>query len=76
MLQQLQNHAVRIVMGVAFFLFGFFVVANALDLADREIVIGLVAGFVGGLTMLAAVMRQQRALDYYSNSSVSSSKVA
>ena len=28
-------------MGVAFYLFGFFVTANALDLADREIVIGL-----------------------------------
>jgi len=38
MLQQVQNHAARIVMGVAFYLFGFFVVANALDLADREIV--------------------------------------
>ena len=71
MLRQVQNHAVRIVMGVAFYLFGFFVVANALDLADREIVIGLVAGFVAGLTMLAAVMRQERGLDYCSNSSVS-----
>jgi len=69
MLRQMQNHAVRIVMGVAFYLFGFFVVANALDLADREIGIGLAAGFVAGLTMLAAVMRQERGLDYCSNSS-------
>ena len=45
MLQQLQSHAVRIVMGVAFYLFGFFVVANALDLDDREIAVGLFAGF-------------------------------
>jgi len=60
MLQQLQSHSVRIVMGVAFFLFGFFVVANALELADREIVIGLVAGMIGGVTMLAAVMREER----------------
>ena len=71
MLQQVQNHAVRIVMGVAFYLFGFFVVANALDLADREIVVGLVAGFIGGLTMLAAVMRQERAPDYCSSPFVS-----
>jgi hypothetical protein len=66
MLHQLQNHAVRIVMGVAFYLFGFFVVANALDLADREIVIGLFAGFIGGCTMLVAVLRQQRAKTYCS----------
>jgi hypothetical protein len=69
MLQQVQNHAVRIVMGVAFYLFGFFVVANALDLADREIVIGLLAGLIGGLTMLVAVMRHQRGLDYCSSRS-------
>jgi hypothetical protein len=71
MLQQVQNHAVRIVIGVAFYLFGFFVVANALDLADREIVVGLVAGFIGGLTMLVAVMRQERAHNYCSSPSVS-----
>jgi hypothetical protein len=60
MLQLLQRHAVRIVMGVAFYLFGFFVVANALDLDDRDIVIGLIAGLVGGLTMLLAVLMQER----------------
>lgn len=60
MLEQVQRHAVRIVMGVAFYLFGFFVAANALDLADREIAAGLVAGFVGGLTMLLAVIKQER----------------
>ena len=60
MLRQLQSHCVRIVMGVAFFLLGFFVVANALELADREIVIGLVAGLIGGVTMLVAVMREER----------------
>jgi hypothetical protein len=60
MLQQLQRYATRIVMGVAFYLFGFFVVANALDLGDREIVIGLVAGLIGGVTMLLAVMIQER----------------
>jgi hypothetical protein len=71
MLQQLQNHAVRIVMGVAFYLFGFFVVANALDLADREIIVGLIAGSIGGLTMLIAVIRQERAIHYCSSPSAS-----
>jgi hypothetical protein len=71
MLQQLQNHAVRIVMGVAFYLFGFFVVANALDLDDREIVVGLVAGFIGGVTMLVAVIMQERAVRYCSSPSAS-----
>ena len=37
MLQRVQHHAVRIVIGVAFYLFGFFVVANALNLTDSEI---------------------------------------
>ena len=71
MLQQVQHHAVRIVMGVAFYLFGFFVVANALDLADSEIVIGLVAGSIGGLTMLVAMLRQERAFAYCSSPSAS-----
>ena len=39
MLQHLQSHCVRIVTGVAFFLFGFFVTADALGLSDREIVV-------------------------------------
>ncbi|HEY7242579.1 MAG TPA: hypothetical protein VH678_01685 [Xanthobacteraceae bacterium] len=60
MLQQLQSHAARIVMGVAFYLFGFFVVANALNLGDPDIIIGLIAGLIGGLTMLFAVMMQER----------------
>jgi hypothetical protein len=72
MLQRVQNHAVRIVMGVAFYLFGFFVVANALELADLEIMFGLVAGLIGGLTMLVVGMRQERALDFCSSSSASS----
>lgn len=71
MLLQLQNQAVRIVMGVAFFLFGFFVVANALDLDDRDIVIGLIAGFIGGVTMLIAAIRQERAVRYCASPSAS-----
>jgi uncharacterized YccA/Bax inhibitor family protein len=60
MLQQIQGHSVRIVIGVAFFLFGFFITANALALSDREITVGLLAGLIGGLTMLVAVMWQER----------------
>jgi hypothetical protein len=60
MLAQIQNHSVRIVVGGRFFLFGFFITANALALADRDIVVGLLAGLVGGLTMLLAVMWQER----------------
>ena len=45
---------------IAVNLFGFFITANALALADREIVVGLLAGLVGGLTMLLAVMWQER----------------
>jgi hypothetical protein len=69
MVQQLQHHAVRIVMGVAFYLFGFFVVANALDLGDSEIFVGLVAGFISGITMLIAVLRQERTVVYCSSPS-------
>jgi hypothetical protein len=71
MLQQLQSHSVRIVSGVAYFLFGFFVTANALDLQDREIAIGLFAGFVGGVTVLAAVMWQERRLGAIASPAIS-----
>jgi hypothetical protein len=71
MLQQLQHHAVRIVLGVAFYLFGFFVVANALELGDREIFVGLVAGSIAGITMLIAVLRQERIVIYCSSPSAS-----
>jgi hypothetical protein len=46
------------IISISFFVFGFFVVANALDLALREIVIGLIAGAVGGITMLVAILHQ------------------
>jgi hypothetical protein len=60
MLQQIHSHSVRILIGVAFFLFGLFVTANALVLPDREIAVGLVAGLIGGVTTLIAVIRQER----------------
>ena len=60
MLRQLKHHSARIVIGACFFIFGFFVAARALDLTERDIVVGLVAGAIGGLTMLAAVLREER----------------
>ncbi len=66
MLAQLKNHSVRIVIAVAFFLFGFFVVANAVDLGDRDILTGLLAGLVGGATIMAAVIRQERGVGFSS----------
>jgi hypothetical protein len=66
MLAQLKHHSVRIVIAVAFFLFGFFVVANAVDLGDRDILTGLLAGLIGGATILATVIRQERILAYSS----------
>jgi hypothetical protein len=71
MLRQLQSHCVRIVTGVAFFLFGFFVTANALGLSEREILVGLIAGMIGGVTMLVAVMRQERKAAYSTNPTAS-----
>ena len=60
MLQQLKDNTVPITIGVSFYLFGFFVMANVLDLSDREIVIGLIAGAVGGLTTLVAMLWPER----------------
>lgn len=46
----------RIIIGVSFYILGFFVVAGALDLTARDIVSGLIAGAVGGLTILLVVL--------------------
>jgi enoyl-CoA hydratase/carnithine racemase len=74
MLHHLQPHAIAIGIGAAFYLFGFFVVADALSLAYREILIGLVAGFIGGLTMLVFTLGQQREFDSYSDASGTSAQ--
>jgi hypothetical protein len=60
MLRQLKSHSARIVIGASFFTFGFFVAARALDLTERDIVVGLLAGAIGGITMLVAVIREER----------------
>jgi hypothetical protein len=60
MIQQLKSFSVPITIAVAFYLFGFFVMANVLTLTSRDVVVGLVAGAVGGATTLAAVLLQER----------------
>jgi hypothetical protein len=50
------NLVVPSIIAVSFFIFGFFVTADMLNLALREIVIGLVAGTIGGATTLSFVL--------------------
>jgi hypothetical protein len=56
MIQRLQQHAMPIVIAVAFYVSGFFAMANLLSLNGREIMVGLLAGTIGGLTVLVAVL--------------------
>jgi hypothetical protein len=56
MTQKLQNHSTPIALAVTFFTVGFFLVSNVLGLTEREIVLGLVAGAAGGLSVLVAVL--------------------
>ena len=60
MLARLKKHTVPITIGVSFFVFGFFITANVLNLSEREIVIGLIAGGIGGITTLVAMLWQER----------------
>ena len=58
MIKDLPNLAVPGIIAVSFFLFGFFTTADLLGLSLREIMVGLMAGTVGGVTTLAAVLHQ------------------
>jgi hypothetical protein len=60
-IDDLRTFLVPGIIAISFFIFGFFVTANALDLALREIVIGLIAGAVGGATMLVAQLHEAHA---------------
>ena len=57
-IEDLRKLLIPSIISISFFVFGFFVVAHALDLALREIVIGLIAGAIGGITMLATILHQ------------------
>jgi hypothetical protein len=63
MLTYIRIHTVTITIGVSFFVFGFFIAANILHLSERDVVVGLISGAVGGLTMLAAALVQARRSD-------------
>jgi hypothetical protein len=60
MLSYVKKQTVTITIGVAFFVFGFFIVANLLHLSEREVLIGLISGGVGGITMLCVSRLQER----------------
>jgi hypothetical protein len=60
MLENLKNNTVPITIGVSFYIFGFFIMATALSLSEREIVIGLIAGSIGGITTLVAMLWPER----------------
>jgi len=60
MLSYVQSHTVPITIGVSFFVFGFFVFANVLNLSDRDVLIGLIAGAICGVTMLTVSSTQAR----------------
>jgi ABC-type iron transport system FetAB permease component len=56
----IKKQTVTITIGVSFFVFGFFIVANLLKLTERDVVVGLISGAVGGVTMLAVSLAQER----------------
>ena len=60
MLSYVKQHTVTINIGVAFFVFGFYIVANLLHLSERDVLIGLISGAVGGATMLLVSLAQER----------------
>ncbi len=60
MIDNVRQFAVPAIIGISFFLFGFFTTADLLELSLREIMVGLAAGAVGGLTTLAVVLHQTR----------------
>ena len=59
MLSYVQKQTVTITIGVSFFVFGFFIVANLLNLSERDVLVGLIAG-IGGTTMLAVSLAEER----------------
>jgi hypothetical protein len=60
MMNYVRIHTVTITIGVSFFVFGFFIAANILHLSERDVVVGLISGAIGGLTMLLTAIVQER----------------
>jgi hypothetical protein len=63
MFEHLKNNSVPMMIGITFYLFGFFVMSDALKLSGREMMVGLVAGAIGGITTLLVTLRQGQAAD-------------
>lgn len=60
MLSYIKKQTVTITIGVSFFVFGFFIAANLLKLSERDVLVGLVSGAIGGITMLAVSLARER----------------
>jgi len=58
MLQQLNRLTLPAAISIASFDATFFVAAQIFGLTDREVILGIVAGAVGGLSVLAAILWQ------------------
>ncbi len=58
MLQQLNSLALPTAISIASFDATFFIAAQIFDLTEREVLLGVIAGAVGGLTVLVAVLWQ------------------
>jgi hypothetical protein len=56
MLRQLHQLALPIAVSIAFYDAGFFVAANVFSLTGREMLLGVIAGACGGMSVLAAVL--------------------
>jgi hypothetical protein len=63
MLSYVKKQTVTITIGVSFFVFGFFIFANLLKLSERDVLVGLISGAIGGVTMLAVSLVQERRSD-------------
>jgi hypothetical protein len=56
LLHRIRKLRVAMIIAVAFYIFGFFVIADLLNMNVREIVIGLFAGGIAGVTTLVAIL--------------------
>jgi tetrahydromethanopterin S-methyltransferase subunit D len=63
MLSYVKQQTVTITIGVSFFVFGFFITANLLHLSERDVLVGLISGAIGGITMLGVSHLQERRSD-------------
>jgi hypothetical protein len=58
MLKQLNRLTLPVAISIAYFDATFFIAAGIFGLSAREVLLGTIAGAVGGLSVLAAVLRQ------------------